>query len=464
MIDYSNWELRSLSVDAVRLDKHNPRLPEDMLSESQENIMHYMVNEFDILEIAKSVARNGFFINEYPIVVKEGRFFVVVEGNRRITALKLLRNPDLAPPRKKYSYVRLSEGIDVSQWNKIKMYIAPSKAEASPILIARHGSEMIAPWQRIMKMRFLAGDVLRGVSYEAIAGKYAVSVSEVKIAAITMIIREMIRETDLSDEKKDLYLSEKFQTSTLARIIETKKFGELFGLNLVGSTLHFGVPQEAFVSVILKICGDIESGDVTHRSHDGVDVRNNYIECLYKSVASGERGGGEYVAHPREEPEEKGEVRKPKSRKKWERLIPDSVQYNTGNKKLNDLIVEGQNMSVASSPHAAGLLLRTILDLAVQRLYDIHGKLLETKNEDGRTLGLTKRINNLLSRHAEWLADKSTCDKLKQFTAKDSSSFVHIETLNDYAHGDYGRPTKDDLRNFWARISPLLDMILQEGD
>lgn len=210
MIDYSDWELRKLSVDAMRLDKQNPRLPEDMLNKSQSSMIHYMIDKFKIIDIAKSIAKNGFFINEFPIVTKEKRHFVV-EGNRRFTALKLLRNPDLAPPRKRATYARLAENIDIANYEKLKVYIAPSKEAVAPILIARHGSEMTSGWQRIMKMRFLAGDVLKGTDHEEIAERYSVPITEVKTAAITMLLREMIRFSDISDEKKDVYLSENFR-------------------------------------------------------------------------------------------------------------------------------------------------------------------------------------------------------------------------------------------------------------
>ena len=72
-------------------------------------------------------------------------------------------------------------------------------------------------------------------------------------------------------------------------------------------------------------------------------------------------------------------------------------------------------------------------------------------------------INNMISTHSDWFPDKATYNKLKRFTAKDSESFVHIETLNDYAHGDYGRPTKDDLLNFWKQIEPIIDLLLEDG-
>ena len=119
-------------------------------------------------------------------------------------------------------------------------------------------------------------------------------------------------------------------------------------------------------------------------------------------------------------------------------------------------------MSAGVYPHAGGLLIRTILDLAVQRLYDINGALGETEDQSGLTLGLTKRINNLHGRHGDWFESTAIRQKFQRFVAKDSQSFVHIETLNDYVHGDYGQPTTDDLRNFWAQIEPLVEMILEE--
>ena len=119
-------------------------------------------------------------------------------------------------------------------------------------------------------------------------------------------------------------------------------------------------------------------------------------------------------------------------------------------------------MTVGAFPHASGLLIRTILDLSIQRLFDKNDVLAETQAGDGRTLGLTKRINILHSNHRDWFENATILTKMKRFVAKDSGSFVHIETLNDYAHGDYGQPTKEDLRNFWAQIAPLIDMILEE--
>ncbi|MBA3008140.1 MAG: hypothetical protein KKB91_09250 [Proteobacteria bacterium] len=460
MIDYSDWELRKLSVDAIRLDKQNPRLPEEMLNEPQKSIIQYMIEEFKILEIAKSIAKNGFFINELPIVAKEGNHFVVVEGNRRITALKLLRNPDIAPPRKKHTYSRLAEDVDTNQWEKLPMYIAPSREAVAPILIARHGSEMTSPWQRIMKMRFLAGDVLKKVPYEEIADRYSVPIAEVRTAAATMLVREMVREADIDDDRKDKYLSEKFQTSTLTRFMETSSFIKKTGFQVNGAALQYEIPKDEFLQIILRMFKDIADETITSRNE--VDERKKYISDIFEEITSGKKEENTFEAEQSESEPDKQEPRKPKPRKRVEKLIADTLDFNTGSLKLNELIKEGQKMSVGVYPNAGGLLIRTILDLAVQRLYDINGAISETVDQNGLTLGLTKRINNLHGRHGDWFESTAIRKKFQRFVAHDSQSFVHIETLNDYVHGDYGRPTTDDLRNFWSQIEPLIEMILEE--
>ncbi|MCI5118443.1 MAG: hypothetical protein D3913_10895 [Candidatus Electrothrix sp. LOE1_4_5] len=444
----------------MRLDKQNPRLPEDMLNKSQSSMIHYMIDKFRIIDIAKSIAKNGFFINEFPIVTKENRYFVVVEGNRRLTALKLLRNPDLAPPRKRATYARLAENIDIANYEKLKFYIAPSKEAVAPILIARHGSEMTSGWQRIMKMRFLAGDVLKGIDHEEIAERYSVPTSEVKTAAITILLREMIRFSDISDTEKDVYLSENFQTSTLTRFVQAKAFMDRTGLSLVGAKLCYSLPEEEFKALIFKICQDINNDRV--KSHIAGPDRKDYLNEVLDSVLSGKTEENEFVADPVPEPAEKKEPRKPRTRKKPERLIPESMNYQTGNQKLNDLIKEGQKMTVGSYVYSGGLLLRTILDLTVQRLYDINDKLDETKKQNGRTHDLSKRLKDIYNRHGDWLPDQATCKKLERFTSGGNNAYIHLDTLNDYVHGEYGRPTKDDLRSFWSQISPLVDLILEE--
>lgn len=78
-------------------DTYNPRLPTSLHDSSQEMVYKYMLLEADVLSLIEAIGKNGFFPGEPIIVVQEGDQFKVVEGNRRLSAVKLIDNPILAP-------------------------------------------------------------------------------------------------------------------------------------------------------------------------------------------------------------------------------------------------------------------------------------------------------------------------------------------------------------------------------
>lgn len=53
--------------------------------------------EVAVIGQIRDFMRGTYFDNEVPIVVQEGRKYVVLEGNRRVSALKAIQQPDLGP-------------------------------------------------------------------------------------------------------------------------------------------------------------------------------------------------------------------------------------------------------------------------------------------------------------------------------------------------------------------------------
>src|SRR6266576_5920537 len=84
-----------VSVNDLLLDDQNPRLPEHFKSNTQKTLLQWMANEYNTVEVAKSIAEHGYFDSEPMIALKSGHKYTVVEGNRRLTALKLLLHDDL---------------------------------------------------------------------------------------------------------------------------------------------------------------------------------------------------------------------------------------------------------------------------------------------------------------------------------------------------------------------------------
>jgi hypothetical protein len=70
-----------------------------------------------------AIGQHDFFIGEALLVVKNGDNFTVVEGNRRLTSLKLLSNPSLMVyPYKLFAIICISCLFNSGGWTSIAFH------------------------------------------------------------------------------------------------------------------------------------------------------------------------------------------------------------------------------------------------------------------------------------------------------------------------------------------------------
>src|SRR5437762_2808571 len=72
-------------------DHHNPRLLTDFTDDDQPDMFRYLITDIGVDDLLQSIGASGLF-NADPIIVKDrpGGGYYVIEGNRRVAALKLL--------------------------------------------------------------------------------------------------------------------------------------------------------------------------------------------------------------------------------------------------------------------------------------------------------------------------------------------------------------------------------------
>jgi len=85
-------------VESLRFDRDCPRLAEFGIKSTTKNpeILEILWEAMDVLELVQSIAASGYFHHEPLIVAKEHGKNVVIEGNRRLAALKVLLTPSIA--------------------------------------------------------------------------------------------------------------------------------------------------------------------------------------------------------------------------------------------------------------------------------------------------------------------------------------------------------------------------------
>ena len=96
MAERANMEQKSINLSDLEFDPENPRLPE-WVERDDESILEHITENYSLDELIHSFLDNGYFEAERLIVIESvdnGGRYVVVEGNRRLAALKILHNQD----------------------------------------------------------------------------------------------------------------------------------------------------------------------------------------------------------------------------------------------------------------------------------------------------------------------------------------------------------------------------------
>jgi len=158
-----NTELKYASLDDLCLDPKNPRLGRHNIEDnlSQEKVLDLM-KDWTLEELAVSFLMSGFWPQEALLVVEEELYkkprLVVVEGNRRLAALKLLfeaKNGDARSSRKWQELVNAGRPENFARLEKIPYLKTDTREEIQAYLGFRHVTG-IKQWNPAEKAEYIA--------------------------------------------------------------------------------------------------------------------------------------------------------------------------------------------------------------------------------------------------------------------------------------------------------------------
>lgn len=153
----SNAELSviQVSIDRLHLDLQNPRLPMSV-RDSEEQVLQWMLVEQNLIELMISIGEVGYFPGETLLAVCHEVTpgdYTIVEGNRRLAAVKFLNNPDLAQSR--INTVRLAHDQARHCPTMLPILVFPERWDILSYLGYRHVTGVRA-WDTLSKARYVA--------------------------------------------------------------------------------------------------------------------------------------------------------------------------------------------------------------------------------------------------------------------------------------------------------------------
>jgi hypothetical protein len=220
-----------VSTDLLDFDPGNPRLIEDGIENpTDEQIIVALADMADLSEVVESIAANGYIDIEPMIAQRVGARWRVLEGNRRLAAIRILQNPSLAK----------GTGISVPSitpanrktLEEVTVYAVANPDQAREYIGFKH---INGPhkWDAIAKGRFAADwyrkEKNRGITIEKIARRLGDGHDTVVRLVNGMFVLDQAENSRVYD-LKDRYPGKRFAFSHLYTALTRPGYREFLGL------------------------------------------------------------------------------------------------------------------------------------------------------------------------------------------------------------------------------------------
>ena len=432
-----------LKIISIPLDRLiiNPDNDRHGHTPSQEDAIDWLFQHKpnEMRKLAQNIAKSGG-IFDIPLVVEHGDYYLIKDGNRRVTCLKLIADPSRAPEKAMSLFNKLSELAKFDQELMVDCQLAESENTADIIIGLRHNGTQNG-----------VGQLNWGIREKAIHANRTSGKSDYTIA---QLVENFLIERGKATEAATI------NRSSLAKIIDTKARQRRLGL-FAGADGKLQSTQAAnkTLALIERLVNDMKSGNLTLKNLLNSKSKNLYIDTLEAAGLLPDDETPPPLAPPPPpssptlpSPTKPLSVPPAPSRPKRETLIP-KVDYNlnwsSDQQKISQVWNELQHdLKLARTKSAIAALFRVLLELVTYQY--IKRNNLQNQN------GLAKNLGVILRKLvADGKIDKKSETDINRILT-DKTAVNSIENLQRYLHSSHQMPAADDLISMWDSISPLV--------
>jgi len=224
-------ETGKVLTELLDFDPNNPRLVEDGIKNPTDaQIILALADSADLAEVVESVAANGYIDIEPIIAQKIGKRWRVLEGNRRLAAIRILQDPSLAkgtgitPPR--------ISAENLKTLNEVTIYSVSDPDQAREYIGFKH---INGPhkWEALAKARFAADwykkEKDKGLTIEKIARRLGDGHDTVVRLVNGMFVLDQAEHAKIYDIK-DRWPGRRFAFSHLYTALTRPGYRDFLGL------------------------------------------------------------------------------------------------------------------------------------------------------------------------------------------------------------------------------------------
>lgn len=482
MINMENWPTIRVNVMSdIYLDPHNIRLDiSDNVPES--DIIQDLFNNEKALDLVKNIVELGFLTYETPVVLKRGKKLVVIEGNRRIAALKAIQNPYLVPAYQP-KIVKIVQNISDKDRDSLRFITvreAPSQDEADRLIAALHTGNTRRPWSPTRQAAFFQAQLDSGKTPKELIENYPTI--DVRSFITRSYILDIFRNVNYDDATLSDYTRKgKFPISTLARLYDNNEFLNIAGINVHNDT---GVAElvsdpTTFKVIATKVVQDMKDHIIDTRKLNKRTGKNyiNYMNDIKKLLTDGNinknKKQNTFTADTNEnliEAKQENQQIKSKIKKQFNNrnnrfldtnglLVPSDFPNS-----ISSILQEVSELDINKFPNATLDILRTLLEKTIKAYIDVSGGGIENVNKK-RNNGYIYLNDCLiwLENHFKDNGKKALIQPITKIRTErfELHGFVGTQThLNSVNHNHLICVSAQDVRSSWLTIQVVLKAIL----
>ncbi len=448
-----------IPVFDLLLDTHNARI---RIGEDQNDcVARIMRREAHMLNLMRDIAKEGLSTN--PILVSptpDGKW-IVRDGNRRVTALKLLNQPDLIDDPALIAKIGMIKATAVDLPETVDVFACDDEAAMRREMLLRHNGEQEGVgqmrWSAYLRTIFLLdGDE---PDPNRRAAQYA-----------------------LWAEEQGLLISDDFPITTLTRLINVDTLASL-GFKVEDDELVAVISVETAKAMANRVIVDLETGTQNVNQLFTTAQQQAYVARVRQDLGlepEGQNGGSggspaptpgptpaaptrggqpqpapaptppspgvpQPTPQPAPRPGRPAAPRKPS----WERprLFPSNrpgFDVPRDQPKAHNLVGELQKLQVTVTPISVAVLLRALIEISEARYRSVMG------------LSDKQYLHKNIIAAAEAMVSKGQltkdqCELVKR-RAETEGDWLNIRTLQKYVHSPDFHPNQQVLNTFWDEI------------
>lgn len=438
-----------LPVAALRADVKNPRLPQEQPSQREAFASMATEQSDKLLALARHLVEHGVNPTDRLIVIPDGADgFVVLDGNRRLTALRALETPEVVADHLKASAARqlkrLAEMYKKAPVEKVACAVFRDREQADPWIELMHDGESggagLVKWSAQQRNRYQSR---KG------AKPYHLQVLDV-----------VAEQGTLSEETKQKIEGGSYPVSTLKRLLSTPYVRDKLGVAFANDAVQTRLPQAEALKGLSRVVDDIGSGRVKVGKLMKQTQRIDYVNGLddvdlpdLDLAASKARSLEAPESEPSPTPAPPPKKDRPHSSTR-KHLIPREFTVTIEPARINDIYIElKRRLEVQRTPNAVAVLLRVFLELSLDDYLARHSI------RPNRRRGLAGKIEAAADHMQQnrVLSSNDLQPIRRAAQARDDANSVR--TLHGFVHNRRFSPAPSDLIAIWDTLQIFFEKL-----